>query len=88
MKIFGVFDVKAAHVVKPFFDISTVNAIRGFTLAVNEPNSAYNQFPDDFALVELGSFESSTGAVSGLERMNFVANAKDVLRPVAPGSAN
>lgn len=82
-KIFGVFDVKAGHVVRPFFDESNVNAIRGFTIAANEPKGNYFQFPDDFALVELGSFDASTGTISPLERMNFLCTARELLKPNA-----
>lgn len=65
MKLFGVYDVKADHFSKPFFDESTANAIRGFEVVCNQDGTPFNQFPDDFRLYELGSFDRQTGEFVG-----------------------
>jgi len=75
MKLFAVLDVKANHFLQPFPETSTVAAMRGFEVAVNEGNSTFSKFPDDFCLMELATFDQSTG--------NLVPNAS----PLNLGSA-
>lgn len=62
-KIFSVYDVKAQHFQNPFTDSSVASALRGFSIAVSEPKSVLNMFPDDFALFELGEFDKNSGAI-------------------------
>lgn len=63
MKLFAVLDVKANFFMSPFADRDTVSALRGFEIGANDPKSTFNRFPDDFALCELGSFDSDTGRI-------------------------
>jgi len=62
-KVFAILDVKANYFLKPFCDDSTVQALRGFEVAVNETGSTFNRFPDDFALCELAEFDDATGTI-------------------------
>lgn len=61
MKMFSVLDVKAGFFMTPFCESSTVQALRGFEIGANDPKSTFNRFPDDFALMEFGEFNSQTG---------------------------
>lgn len=61
MKIFSLLDVKANYFHSPFSDKTTVDAIRGFTSIVNKKGTVYNDYPDDYALCELATFNDNTG---------------------------
>ena len=67
MKLFSVYDVKADHFSKPFFDESTANAVRGFEVVVNQDGTPFNQFPDDFRLYELGEFSRLDGSFKSVK---------------------
>lgn len=61
MKLFAIYDIKAAYYLQPFPDSSTISAMRGFETAVNEGNSTFSRYPDDFCLMELAEFNQHTG---------------------------
>lgn len=61
MKIFSMFDTKASTYIQPFAETSTIAALRGFEVAVNEGKSTFSRFPDDFCLMELAEFDQNTG---------------------------
>lgn len=60
MKIFTVYDSKAAAYLLPFYSENQQTAIRSFEGAVNDPDHQFNKFPQDFNLFELGSWNQST----------------------------
>lgn len=80
MKLFCVFDVKAKAYMKPFVDVSTANAIRGFDNIANEKGSTFNKFPDDFALMEMGEFDPQTGKFNIAEFPYNHGTARSVIR--------
>lgn len=61
MKLFCILDIKSGFYLKPFAESSTVQALRGFEIAVNESDSTFKRFPDDFALMDLGDFDCQSG---------------------------
>ena len=63
MKLFAMYDKKASFYLQPFPDTSTIAALRGFEVAVNNSDSIFSRFPDDFELHELASFDQNTGEV-------------------------
>lgn len=79
-KYFAVRDMKAEHFLKPFVDTSTANAIRGFSSLANEEKSAFNQFPDDFCLYELGSFDEQSGSTEILASPVNLGPARQFVR--------
>jgi len=80
MKIFAMFDVKACHFLQPFPETSTIAALRGFEVAVNESKSTFNRFPDDFCLMELADFDQDTGKITPLISPNNLGSARTVLK--------
>lgn len=82
MKLFSVFDVKAKHFNQPFMEKTTVNAIRGFEIAVNESESIYKKFPDDFALMELAEFDVNTGKLTVNEIPVNLGSGRSLVRTV------
>jgi len=79
MKLFSFLDVKANLFLSPFSERDTVSALRSFQIASNDPKSTFNKFPDDFCLMELGSFDPQTGTVSLLAAPNNIATARSLM---------
>lgn len=79
MKLFAVLDVKANYFLKPFAESSAVQALRGFEVAANE-DSTFKRFPDDFALCELGDFDSQTGVLTPRSSPVNLATARHLLK--------
>jgi len=87
MKIFATLDVRANHFLKLFPDTSTANALRGFSMAANEKGSPFNHFPDDFCLMELGTFDVNTGKIEVYTAPLNLATARSVLKADSPTGA-
>lgn len=81
MKIFCMFDIKANAFIQPFAETSTIAALRGFEVAVNEGKSTFNRFPDDFALMELAEFDQQSGKLTVLDPPLSLGTARTVLKP-------
>lgn len=67
LKCFSVYDTKADAYITPFFCPTSGVAIRNFEVAANEEGHAFHIHAGDFALMELGEFDDSTGMISALE---------------------
>jgi len=80
MKIFCMYDVKAAHFIQPFSETSTIAALRGFDVAVNEGKSTFARFPDDFCLMELADFDPQTGILTPHKSPLNLGSARTVLK--------
>lgn len=63
MKLFAMYDRKAGFFMQPFPEQSTISALRGFEVAVNNSESIFSRFPDDFCLMELAEFDQNTGEI-------------------------
>lgn len=87
MKMFAIFDVKANAYKRPFFEESTVDAIRGFEMAVNKGESLLSSYPEDFALHEIGKFDQISGVFTALQLPLSIATGRSVLRNI-PGLSN
>lgn len=80
MKIFAIYDLKSASYKQPFPDLSTVNALRSFSQAVNGSDSLLAQYCDDFCLMELATFDQDTGRITPFESPINLGSARTVLR--------
>lgn len=61
MLCFAVRDIKAESFMTPFFEKHVSGAIRAFEFACNQKDSPYNLYPDDFELVQIGTFDTGNG---------------------------
>lgn len=64
IKLFAVFDAKAAFFGQPFSDQQEGSAIRSFADAVNDssnPANMWNKHPEDFSLFQIGEFDNNSG---------------------------
>lgn len=75
VKVFAVFDSKAAFFGQPFFDQKEGSAIRNFSDAVNDssnPNNMWFKHPEDFSLFVVGEFDNLTGELIPSTPKNLV----------------
>lgn len=86
IKMFSVFDVKAAVYGAPFFMPNAAVAIRTFVDNVNQdhPNNNWFKHPEDFTLYHLGTFDDSLGTVQSLEHPVPLCTAASVKKAVKP----
>lgn len=61
LKAFTVFDMKTEAYLKPFFCLTSGEAIRTFSDAVNEAGTPFNRHAADYTLFEIGAFNDSLG---------------------------
>lgn len=57
----SVLDSKAGHFSRPVFSVAVGEALRGFQLECQNPESMLNRFPGDFRLFLVGAFNQVTG---------------------------
>lgn len=62
LPVYAVYDSKVQAYDNPFVLRSRGEAIRGWTQAVNDPKTTMCVHPNDFSLMELGHYDSETGA--------------------------
>lgn len=78
VKVFGVFDVKAAAFGTPMF-VSTVGlALRAFTDACSNPSSPLAQHCGDYALYQLGEYDAVSGRLVSEEKPVFLYSAAQI----------
>lgn len=65
MKLFSIYDKKAATFNAPFNAPTEVHAMRNFSMEVNrnDQGNTLNFAPNDFALYQVGEFNDRTGQV-------------------------
>lgn len=63
MKLFGIFDSKVEAFLRPFFARTAGEALRDFSQAVTDKDSAIGKFPGDFTLFELADFDEHNGKI-------------------------
>lgn len=63
-RVFCVYDAKGEHYGKqPFVCANRADAIRGFTKEVNTPGTPLADYPEDFTLLEIGTWDERTGNI-------------------------
>jgi len=63
LPLFTVYDSKVESYQKPFVAEHKGHAIRDLERVVNDNTTTIGQYPSDFTLFEIGSFDSSTGEI-------------------------
>lgn len=67
IRIFTIYDSKAAAYLQPFFCVNNAVAIRSFTQAANNPEHDFNRFAADYTLFAIGEFEPTSGNIAVYE---------------------
>jgi len=80
MMMFSILDIKAAAYRPPMFFVSKGVAIRAFAKACTEKDTDFSNFPTDFILCELGTFDETTGKLVSFEPVH-ICKALDFANP-------
>ena len=65
-KIYTIFDSKALVFGNIFIQKTNGEAIRSFSEVANDPQSAICKYPEDFCLMEIGTFDDTKGQLTSL----------------------
>lgn len=63
LNVFTVRDQLAESYLQPFFMKTKAQAIREITTMVNDPNSQFGKYPNDYVLFEIGIYDQDTGMI-------------------------
>lgn len=74
-KAFAVLDLKAASYGTPMFMETEGVAMRSFTDACADPRGPLNQHPEDFVLVEIGSYDPNLGRLDSPTEPRHIMSA-------------
>jgi len=87
LPLFAIYDSKALIFLQPYPVANAELAIRAFTQAVNDPsNSDLHNFPSDFSLIEVASYDNDTGVITPINHVNhgtgsqFIAHSKPAVK--------
>lgn len=87
-RVFSVYDSAARSYSQPFYAAGRSVAFRMFEKLVNDGQSTVSQWPKDFSLFELGSFNDETAVFIFLDAPERVCDAMSLVRPVSVPSAS
>lgn len=76
LKIYAVLDKAAGFFSSVHTAQNDAVAIRSFSDAARMPDTVFNQHPEDFTLVQVGTFDDQTGQVEPCQHM-MIAKAID-----------
>lgn len=79
MKIFNVHDSKAQAYLRPFFEKTAGLAVRAFETAARDTEHAFNKYPGDYTLFEVGNHDEETGIITGLATHINLGKALDYI---------
>ncbi|QXP08213.1 MAG: nonstructural protein [Arizlama microvirus] len=84
MKLYAIHDKRAETYYNVMAMPTDAHAVRSFTQEVNReaPENMLNQYPDDFQIVKVGTFDEETGEITPEHTMLMEASAAK--RPAQP----
>lgn len=78
--MFGIYDIKAGMYNQPFSMPSRGQALRAFGDLANESETAVGKHPEDYRLMELGSFDDQSGAFESHAVPVMLGSASDYVK--------
>lgn len=76
--VYTIKDAKSNTFANPFYSINHNTAIRSFNQAANDPQTTIHQYPEDFSLYYLGTFNDENADFKAEQTPQFVANPTTV----------
>jgi len=80
-QLFSIYDEKTLVFGQPFQAKTQGEALRMFAAAVNQPDSLLNDYPNDFTLYQIGSFNSENGLLTSECPLVNITRGSNVLLP-------
>ena len=84
LKAFSIYDVKSEAYSPPFFQNTVGLAVRMFTEAANDPETRIAKYPTDFTLMEIGTFDDSSGTIKPHDANVPLGAALEYVHPEQP----
>lgn len=72
-EIFSVYDTAASLYNDPFAAVTVELALRGFKTACEKEGHHFNQWPEDYSLFHVGTFDQKTGAMKRFTEPRLIA---------------
>ncbi len=79
---YSIYDTKALAFAQPFLAANDQTACRMVYGATLDPNTDLAQFPGDYALVGLASWDETTGVITPYEFQNNVGSVRMIINAV------
>ena len=70
--MYAVRDAKTEVFGQPIFQMSQSQAERSFETALLNPNDPMHQYPEDYALFEVGVYDDNNGGLQGLQPRQII----------------
>lgn len=80
LKMYSIFDKKSEIHHPPAFCHNTGHALRHFMTVFNDGNNMLNNFPEDFQIIEIGTFDDATAKVTACEPCHIIANGIELIQ--------
>lgn len=83
LRVYSIRDAKAEVYNQPWFAKTHGEAERNFAQLARDPKSMVGQFPEDYDLYFIGSYNDQTGVIDALETPQHIAKAISLNAPEA-----
>ncbi len=77
--IYAIKDLNADYFMQPMFMRTDAEAKRTFEIAIKNPDSFLYQFPNQFDLWNIGSYDDATGKILN-DKIKWLCNGNDFAR--------
>lgn len=75
LRVYSIRDSKAEIFNQPFFQKTDAEAQRSFAQLIRDPKSTINQFPEDYDLYFLGTYDDQTGVIKSMDTPQHMLKA-------------
>lgn len=79
VKMYSVYDFKSSIYNPPICCHNRGDAIRFFDRLFQDPKRLENQYPSDFKIFEVGSYDNLTGIITVDKNPLFICNVEDII---------
>lgn len=86
--LFSIYDEKAETYSLPLTHTSISVAIRSFTAGIKNPQSFLNQFPADYALYLIGTFDENTSQINSYPTPRYIVRASEIVNQLMENQNN
>lgn len=78
-KLFSLFDRKTKIFHPPIYCHNTGHALRVYQSALkNGQSNMISEYPEDFTIYQVGSFDDNNGQITGVEQPEFICQLEDL----------
>nr|QJB19633.1 MAG: nonstructural protein [Microvirus sp.] len=79
LNVYSAYDAKSELFMSPFMAVNDGTAVRLFGGVVRDSNTLVGQYPDDFQLFHLATFDDKTGAYESIAPAKLIVAASSLV---------